>query len=65
MYGDVDKIDLLLKFLNSLVENLNFTVEIGDKSLYILDLKVSIDNKKLLTLVYSKPPDSHFYLDGT
>ena len=65
MYGDVDKIDLLLRFLNSLVENLKFIVEISGKSLWILDLKVSIDNKKLSTSVYSKPIDSQFYLDGT
>ena len=37
----------------------------GGKSLYFLDLKITIDDKKLLTLVYSKPTDSCLYLDGT
>ena len=63
--GHVDKIDLLLEFLNSLDENLKFTVEIGGKSLCFLDLKITIDDKKISTSVYSKPTDSHLYLDGT
>ena len=63
--GDVDKIDLLLEFLNSLDENLKFTVEIGGKSLCFLDLKITIDDKKLLTSAYSKPTNSYLYLDGT
>ena len=63
--GHVDKIDLLFEFLNSLDENLKFTVEIDGKSLCFLDLKITIDDKKLSTSVYSKPTDSHLYLDGT
>ena len=63
--GDIDKIDLLLEFLKSLDENLTFTVEIGDKSLCFLDLKITIDDKKLLTSIYSKPTESRFYFDGT
>ena len=62
---DRDKIDLLLEFLNSLDENLKFTVEIGGKSLCFLDFKTTIDDKKLLTSVVSKPTDGHLYLDGT
>ena len=42
-----------------------FTVEIGGKSLCFLDLKITIDDKKLLTTVYSKPTDSHLFLEGT
>ena len=63
--GYIDKIYLLLEFLNSLDENLKFTLEIGGKSLCFLDLKITIDDKKLLTSVYNKPTDSHLYLDGT
>ena len=37
--GDVDKVNLLLEFLNSLDENLNFTVAIGGKLLFFLDLQ--------------------------
>ena len=52
-------------FLNSLDEIFEFTVEEGGKSLYFLHLKITIDDKKLLTSVYNKPTDSHLYLDGT
>ena len=40
-------------------------MEIGGKSLCFLDLKITIDDKKRLTSVYSKPTCSHLYLDGT
>ena len=60
--GDLDKINLLLEFLNSLDENLKFIVEIGGKSL-LLYLKITINDKKLVISVYSKPADSHLYLD--
>ena len=63
--GDVDKIELLLEFLISLDKNLKFTVEIDGQSLCFLDLKITVDDKKLLTSAYSKPTDSHLYLDGT
>ena len=46
-------------------ENLKFTVEIGGKLLRFLDLKITIDDKKLATSVYSKPTNSHLYLDST
>ena len=62
--GDADQMDLLLEFLNSLDENLKFTVEIGGISCY-LDWKITIDDKKILISVYSKPTDSHLYLHGT
>ena len=45
--GDVDKVNLILEFLNSLDENLNFIVEIGGKSLFFLDLKSTVDDKKM------------------
>ena len=54
-----------MEFLNSLDENLKFLEEIGSKSLCFLYLKITIDDKKLLTSVYNKPTDSHLYLDGT
>ena len=44
--GHVDKIDLLLEFLNCLDENLKFTVEIGGKSICFLGLKITADDKK-------------------
>ena len=63
--GDVDKVNLLLELLNTLDENLKSTVEIGGKSLCFLNLKITIDDKKLATSVYSKPSISHLYLDDT
>ena len=62
---EVDKIDLLLDFLNSLDENLKFTVTIGGKSLCFINLKITIDDKKFVTSVYSKSTNSHLYFDGT
>ena len=44
--GDLDKVNLLLDFINSLDKNLKFTGEIGGKSLCFLDLKITIDDKK-------------------
>ena len=61
---DVDKVNLLLEFLNPLDENLKFTVEIGKSSCF-LDLKIIIDEKNLVTSFYIKPTDSHLYLYGT
>ena len=63
--GDLDKVNLLLDFINSLDKNLKFTVEIGGKSLCFLDLKITIDDKKLVISVYSKPANTYPYLDGT
>ena len=48
-------------FLNSIDSNLQFTVEVGGNGLCFLDLK-SILKDKYYTTVYSKPSDSHLYL---
>ena len=45
-----DKIDLYVNFLN---ENLKYTVETGGKPLWFLILKITFDDKNILTLVYS------------
>ena len=44
---DVDKINLLFELLNSLDENLKFTVEICGKSLWMLDWKITIEEEKV------------------
>ena len=31
----------------------------------LFKLKITVDDEKLLTSVYSKPTNSHLYLDGT
>ena len=52
-------------YLHSIDKNLKFTIEISGKSLGSEDLKITSDDKKLLTSVYSTATDSHLYLDGT
>ena len=37
-------------------------MEVNDKELCFLDLKISVLNGKLETSVYSKPTDAHLYL---
>ena len=51
--------------LNTLEEKLKFKMEIGGNSICFLDLKISIQNNRLETTVYSKPTDSHFYLEAS
>ena len=51
-------------FLNSLDSNLQFTIEIGGSELCFLDLKLTSTDNKIQTTVYSKPTDSHLYLQA-
>ena len=53
-------------FLNSIVSNLQFTIEVGGNELYIcfLDLKLTLKDNKIHTTVYSKPTDCHLYLQA-
>ena len=62
--GSKERLNNFHKFLNSLDEDLKFTMEIAKGSLCFLDLKISIVNNKLVTTVYSKPTDSHLYLQS-
>ena len=48
-----------------LVCDLNFIMEIGQDHSCYLDLKVSASVNKLMTTVYSKTTESHFYLYST
>ena len=48
--------------MNSINEDLQFTMEIGKECLSFSDLRISIVNNKLETTVYSKPTNSHLYL---
>ena len=61
--GTVERLNDFFTFLNSLDSDLQFTMEIGNKNLCFLDLKISVEDGKLFTTVYSKPTDSHLYLD--
>jgi len=55
--GDEDLIRKFVYFVNILDPSLKFTVDIGGKSLELLDLLIQIENGKLTTTVYSKPTD--------
>ena len=50
--------------MNTLDETLKFTIDIGGARLNVLDLRTSIVENRLLTTVYSKPTDSHLYLQA-
>ena len=50
--------------MNSLDELLKFTMEIGGTSINFLDLTITIVENQLHTTVYSKPTDSHLYLQA-
>ena len=62
--GSLEKLELFLMFLNSLDSNLHFTLEIGGSDLCFLDLKLTLTDNKIETTVYSKPTDSHLYLQA-
>ena len=63
--GTNERLEEFFTFLNSLNEDLKFTMEIGGKELCFLDVKLSIVNGRIETSVYSKPTDSHLYLHAT
>ena len=52
----------IFSFVNTLNHDLKFTMEIEGKSIYFLDLKISIVNVKFETNVYSKPTGSQLNL---
>ena len=51
--------------LNTLDGKLIFMMEIGGNSICFLDLKISVQNNRLETTVYSKPTDGHWYLEAS
>ena len=62
--GPLEKYELFLMFLNSIDSNLQFTIEVGGNELCFLDLKLTFKDSKIQTTVYSKPTDSHLYLQA-
>ena len=62
--GSEERLHEFHMFINSLDEHLKFTVEIGGLRIAFLDLLIRIINGKLVTTVYSKPTDSHLYLQA-
>ena len=57
--GSKKRLNSFHQFLDSLDEDLKFTMEIAKSSLRFLDLKTCIVDYKLVTTVYSKPKDTH------
>ena len=51
-------------FLNSIDSNLQFTIEVGGNELCFLDVKLALKDNKIHATVYSKPTDSHLYLQA-
>ena len=51
--------------LNTVDEKLKFMMGIGDNSICFVDLNFFIPNNGLVTAVYSKPTDSHLYLEAS
>ena len=51
--------------LNPLDEKLKFIIEIEGNSICSLDLKISIQNNCFETTVYSKPTESHLWMEAS
>ena len=62
--GTVERLNNLFTVLNSFDQNLQFTMDIGGKSLNFLDSSITIKGNSLITSVHSKPTDAHLYLDA-
>ena len=60
----LEKLELFLIFLKSIDSNLQFTIEVGENELCFLDLKLTLKDNKIHTTDYSKPTDSHLYLQA-
>ena len=63
--GSREKLNELHTYINSLSNDLKFTMEVGNNELCFLDLKITLNGNHLSTSVYSKPTDSHLYLHAT
>ncbi|XP_057302660.1 uncharacterized protein LOC130636829 [Hydractinia symbiolongicarpus] len=63
--GSNDKLQEFFVFMNSINQDLKFTMEIGGDKLCFLDLQMSLKDNKISTTVYSKPTDTHLYLHAT
>ena len=51
-------------FLNCIDSNLQITIEVGRSELCFSDLKLTLKDNKIPTTVYSKPNDSHLYIQA-
>ena len=62
--GSVQRLNAFFQALNTFDPYLQFTMDMGGKSLHFLDLLITRVNNKLETTIYSKPTDSHVYLNA-
>ena len=62
--GSLERLYEFLEFFNTLDPYLKFTIEIGGLCITFLDLKIAIHEGRLISTVYSKPTDSHLYLQA-
>ena len=50
--------------LDTFDPHLQFTMDVGGRSLHFLDLLISIVNNRMETTVYSKPTGAHLHLNA-
>ena len=62
--GSLERLHQFHDFINTLDPYLKFTIEIGGYFITVLDLRIGIHEGHLITSVYSKPTDSHLYLQA-
>ena len=63
IFDNATSANLFLDVLNSLHPSIQFTMEVGDKSLAFLDVNISIDCLTLSTTVYRKPTHTGVFLN--
>ena len=62
--GTEERLHEFHSFINTLDPYLKFTIEVGGIILSFMDLRIGLFDRRLITSVYSKPTDSHLYLQG-
>ena len=62
--GTEERLHEFRDFINTLDPYLKFTIEVGGIMINMLDLRIGLFDGRLMTTVYSKPTDSHLYLQS-
>jgi hypothetical protein len=62
--GSVERLNAFFQALNTFDSHLQFTMDMGARSLHFRDLLITIVNNQLVTSVYSKPTNAHVYLNA-
>ena len=60
----MERLQAFFHDLNTFDPHLQFTMDVGGRSLHFLNLLISIVNNRMETTVYSKPTDAHLYLNA-